>query len=332
MIRLGGIYTIRDVKQPYYWDIVFEWEDELAKQLELPLIRVGEKYDRIYKPSWIRKVFNRLNAYQVWDRLFFQPKKYFLAFHIGPPGVYSFHSRKDVIPIIIDFWKAEDLNRFQHIFSLSKIVFITSREVFNYLESQKIRVNISHLALSLADKVYHEPGRQEKEFDLIQPGRQNEQLGQYTKLLLAEFPELHYVYAKKLDGKLVMFSTRRGNLGEFASREAFLNLLRRTKITVLSAPGLDDDAKRTGGFSPVTPRFLESAACDCCMVGLYPANDDFTYYGIDKICKNVQDYTAFRSAVLKFLQDPQLPDHREFLARHLTSQRAVELKEKLSKL
>src|SRR5688572_28239637 len=111
-MKVSGIYTIRDTPHPYYWDVVYEWEDELSKALKIPLIPVGKNYDVIYEPSTINKILNRLNFYQWRDR-FFQPTEFYLAFHIGPPGTYSFHSRKNVIPIIIDFWKSENLKKFE---------------------------------------------------------------------------------------------------------------------------------------------------------------------------------------------------------------------------
>ncbi len=329
MIELAGIYTIRDTKQPFYWDVVFRWEDEFARMLNIPLIHVGKEYDNIYKPSLTRKILNRANFYQLSDRYFFAPDRYYLAFHIGPPGVYSFHSRKNVIPIIIDFWKSENLKRFESIFSLNKIVFITSREVYNYLLDKKLDINLDHLALSLPDGAAVDVSNQKRIFDLIQLGRQNQQLTSYTKRFLNEFPETNYIYAEKIDGRMKMFSTRDGALGEFTTHDAFLNLLKQTKISLVSAPGLDDDAQRTGGFSPVTPRFLESAACGCYLVGVYPDNDDFRYFGINEVCANVTDYNSFKTIVLQYLQNQKTPDYSSFLQRHLSSKRATELKEKL---
>lgn len=330
MVELGGIYTIRNTAHPYYWDIVYEWEDELAKALDIPILPVGEEYDKIYTPSIGKKILNRLNFYQRKDHYLFNPARYYLAFHIGPPGVYSFHSRKNVIPIIIDFWKSEDLKRFESIFSLSDFVFVTSKEVYNYLLGKNVKTKLGHLALSLPDKIFYQRSDEKKKFDLIQVGRQNGELTQYVKLLIKEFPDINYVRGEKNDRVLQMVSTRDGNLGEFASRESFLNLLKQTKISLLSAPGLDVDGERTGGFSPVTPRFLESAACGCHLIGVYPENADFAYYGIDQICANVHDYKSFRDTILKFLRDEKIPDYRDFLANHVTSRRAMELKAKLS--
>lgn len=328
MIEISGIYTVRDTTHPYYWDIVFEWEDELSKALNLPLIPVGKAYDEIYRPSICRKILNRVNFYQRVDQYLFKPTSYFIAFHIGPPGVYSFYCRKNVIPIIIDFWMTENLRRFESIFSLSEIVFVTSRQVYNYLLKKKVRVKLDHLALSVPDSILSQKYDQRRIYDIIQLGRQNDKLTGYVKKLLKEFPEINYVFAEKISGSINMISTQQGNLGKFDSRDSFLSLLRKSKISLLSAPGLDGDAERTGGFSPVTPRFLESAACGCRLVGIYPENDDFAFYEINKICSNIVSYDNFRRTILTFLDSQEIPGYQDYLSNHLTSKRAFKLEEK----
>lgn len=332
MVNIQGIYTIRDTPQPYYWDIVFEWENEFSKALNIPLIPVGKQYDRIYTPGLGKKLLNRINFFRLKDKYLFKPNEYYIAFHIGPPGIYSFYSRINVIPIIIDFWKTEDLKRFAEIFSQNIGVFVTSKEVYNYLVEKKIQINLHHLSLSLPDKYFPERNNFKKEIDLIQIGRKNAKLNQYIDNFLTEYPNLHYVHGEKVNGRIQMISNKNGNLGEFFDRDSFMNLLRQSKISLLSAPGLDDDVKRTGGFSPVTPRFLESAACGCQLIGVYPENDDFIHYDIGKICKYVNDYNTFKSIVLGFLDANSIPDYQAFLINHLSSKRAQELKHKLFEL
>jgi hypothetical protein len=329
MIKLKGIYTIRDTPQAHFWDIVFEWEDQMAASLGIPLVFVGKEYDTIYKPGLSKKLLNRANAYQLRDQVLYNPDGYYLAFHIGPPGVYSFHSRKDVIPIIIDFWKGENIPRLESIFKLSHTVFVTSMEVLNYLRDVKVRVNVQHLALSLPDKNISLNNSTVRDIDIIQIGRSNAAFNEYMNQFLAEYPETHYVSAKKIDNELCVFSNRSGSMGVFKERVDFLSLLKRSKISLVSAPGLDDDKVRTGGFSPVTPRFLESAACGCKLIGIYPNNADFEYYLMKEVCESVSNYSEFKKATSEYLSNPLAPDYSRFLARHTTSRRANELIEKL---
>lgn len=330
MIRIFGIYTIRDTPQPHYWDIVFDWEDQLAASLGVPLVPVGTRYDKIYKPGILRKILNRINAFQCWDKFFFRPTHYYVAFHIGPPGVYSFYTRSDVIPIIIDFWKSEDLIRFQRIFSLSQKVFITSLEVYHYLQQYDIKLTLDHLSLSLPDKFFVSSSTVNRDIDVIQMGRSNSLLQGYMNQFIAHHPQTHYVFAQRKDNRVVMVSNKQGVLGSFDDRAAFMELLYRSRVSLVSAPGLDEDKKRTGGFSPVTPRFLESAACGCKLLGVYPDNDDFLYYGINEVCTSVHSYDEFEHQLLKLLSDNEPINYSSFLKRHLTSKRAEELIQKLS--
>ncbi len=325
MIKIRGIYTIRDTAQPHYWDIVFEWEDQLSVTLGVPLIFIGKKYNQIYKPNALKKILNKVNLFQLLDRLFFHPSEYYVAFHIGPPGTYSFHSRNNVIPIIIDFWKYENLQRLQSVFKISKYLFVTSREVFDYLKEEGVKLNVKLLSLSLPDKYVGMPDLPTRDIDVIQIGRSNATFNEYMNKLQKEHPDLHYVFAERIEGEVQIISNKHLRMGLFKKREDFISLLRRSKISLVSAPGLDEDRIRTGGFSPVTPRFLESAACGCKLIGIYPDNADFDFYHIKEICPSVKDYPHFKELVNECLAKQHNPDYSRFLKSHLTSKRAEEM-------
>jgi hypothetical protein len=328
-VNIAGIYTIRDSPHPHYWEVVFEWEDQLSKSLDVPLIPVGKEYDNIYRPNLFRKVLNRLDAYKAFDRLFYFPNAHYIAFHIGPPGAYSFYTRKNVIPIIIDFWKHENLSRFASIFSIAPAVFVTSMQVYQFLKGADIKLNLQHVPLSLPDKYVHHDLSNLRDIDIIQIGRSHSRLNAYMQEFLREFPKVNYVSARKVDSHLEFHSTVWGSMGKFDSREGFISLLKRSRISLVSAPGLDDDYERTGGFSPVTPRFLESAACGCRLIGIFQNNEDFTYYGVNEICQNVKDFDEFRTLVQQYLLADTLPEYSHFLSRHATSNVARQLLTKL---
>lgn len=331
MRKPAGIYTIRDTPHPHYWDIIYEWEDYFASVLEIPLIPVGKKYDQIYSPGVAKKILNRLNAFQLRDQYLGRGNPTYIAFHIGPPGVYSFYSARNVVPIIVDFWKHENLKRFESIFRLNPIVFITSLEVLNFLRDSNVKLPLAHLALSLPDNNIQVSSSSLRDIDVIQLGRSNKTLDNYMVTFLKSNPTIHYVSAKKINNQMQMFSNQLGSLGRFETRLDFLNLLRRSKISLVSSPGLDDDKIRTGGFSPVTPRFLESASSGCKLLGIYPDNADFDFYGISKVCLSVNSYTEFELQLKRYLSDSLIPDYKTFLQSHLSSTRAKELLIKITK-
>jgi hypothetical protein len=324
MLALEGIYTNRDTPQPSYWDIVHEWEDEFSRVLNVPLMAIGNAYANIYRPSVARKVVNRVNGYQLTDRFFFHPRQYRVAFHIGPPSVYSFHSRKNVIPILIDFWKHEDLRRFERIFKLSEVVAITSRQAFCYLTSQGINLPIRHVALSLPDKYLHTSLR-EKDIDMIQVGRRNQKMEEFVMKFLEKHPQTHYVCAQRQGDVYRMVSNKFGDMGIFTTRADFMELLKRSKISLVAAPGMDVDSIRTGGFAPLTPRFLESAACRCRLIAMYPDNEDFRWYNITEVAAPVGDYESFLRLAEEYIDERTAPDYSAFLKKHVTSLRAQQL-------
>ncbi len=58
-----------------------------------------------------------------------------------------------------------------------------------------------------------------------------------------------------------MYEDKQANLG------SYINLLRASKISFYSTPGIDGGEKRTGGFNPVTPRYLELLSAQCQLLG-----------------------------------------------------------------
>ena len=90
----------------------------------------------------------------------------------------------NVIPIIIDFWGTENTQRFEKIFYKSPAVVVSSKQVYNYLKSKRINLNLLHLPLSLPDKYMLRDLGSDREIDVVQMGRQNSQLAQFMEQLM----------------------------------------------------------------------------------------------------------------------------------------------------
>lgn len=107
--------------------------------------------------------------------------------------------------------------------------------------------------------------------------------------------------------------------------------MRASKVSFYSTPGLDGGEKRTGGFNPVTPRFLELLSAQCRLLGRYPKNEKTDFYELPKVCPNVGSYDEFEATLLGYLNDTDtsFAAHREVLDKHYTSRRAQELRELL---
>jgi hypothetical protein len=327
-VRITRIYTNRSSNILPSWHVVYEWEDIFAQKLRAKMIGYGDE-DNIFHRRNIKKKL--INSYKLNNIRFELRKvlpinpKHKLIFFLSPPPEYSFLTNCNVIPVIIDFWKQTDLKRLNIIFKNTKFVFVTSLEAYNYLKTVDCQFKIKHLPISISD-IYKPTTYPEKDIDIIQIGRQNSVINAFMEKLLDKYPHIEYVSQNKEKGMFNYFSNKRGNLGSFTNREDFLKILKRSKISLMSSPGVDNGAMRTGGFNPVTPRFLESAANYCYMLGRYVNNEDFNYFGISEICHEINDYNLFEKTILSMLSSKfnKFVEYNAFLERHYTSKR-VEL-------
>ena len=90
---------------------------------------------------------------------------------------------------------------------------------------------------------------------------------------VAEHPDVEYVYQSN-NGSLTYISTTRGNLGKFDKRNEYVELLKSCRISLVSTPGMDKSRTDFGNVDFFTPRFFESAAFYCHMLGRYIENKE----------------------------------------------------------
>ncbi|MDL2323269.1 glycosyltransferase family 1 protein [Bacteroidales bacterium OttesenSCG-928-A17] len=244
----------------------------------------------------------------------------------------------NVLPIIIDYWLSEEqYEEFCNYYSSTKCLLITSKEVYTYLLSKNIPIPIKHFPLSIPDDnvsadYLHCP----KEFDFLFAGRRDPVFWEYMKLYEKEHPEIEYLYQELEEQKPVYISNKRGKLeGDFFSREGYLNLLRKSRITFYATPGMDK-TKNANGFNQVTPRFLELLASGCLVMGRYIENPDTEFYELNKYCPLVETYDDFKSTLNLFFDREWSANHIShyytYLQKHITSTRTPILKQILSSL
>jgi hypothetical protein len=238
------------------------------------------------------------------------------------------------IPLMIDFWKNTNLEQFYATYRNCKIVFISSLEAFDFLKQHNCPLPIEHVGLSLSDRFrLDEKTTFVKKYDILLAGRlnirTNQVLRDYLDRFVLKFPETEYLYQEEIDGEYYYVSNQRGTIGKFHTRDAYINLLRASKISFYSTPGIDGGEKRTGGFNPVTPRYLELLSAQCLLLGKYPRNEETAFYELERVCPNVDSYEAFESILLDYLaqKKPCFATHREILDKHYTSNRARQIAE-----
>lgn len=95
-------------------------------------------------------------------------------------------------------------------------------------------------------------------------------------------------------------------------------------MTFYSTPGISDP-KKTGGFNPVTPRYLEMLAFQNQILMLYPDTIETQSFEMNKVCENLDTYDKFKQRLDFYLSsNVDINLYKQILSRHYTSQRVEE--------
>jgi hypothetical protein len=191
---------------------------------------------------------------------------------------------KNVIPIYLDV-SEKDISKIVYETQYLPCYFVTSLDIFNLIKKNDISSKCHYLPLSVSDK-YLSENIPNKSIDVLQLGRKNTVLHEYMLKYCEEFPKTNYIYQLS-NGNLNYESTIYGNIGEFSDRHEFIELLSRSKISLVSTPGCDNSRKFGDGIDFITPRFYESAAHYCYMLGRYTNNEEAKELEIESICANM---------------------------------------------
>lgn len=311
------------------WQIVYEWEDEIAGSLDIPVKETPNQKRKTFKEFLKRtgrKIFN--TDFSGMSLPNYGKEKRFLYFEMKPKNFHSFSNHKNAIPVIIDFWEKEGVEDFKKYYSNCSHLLVTSLEVMNFLKENNFRPKLIHFPMSLPDKYKLSENEQiEKKYDVILAGRTNPVLADFFETYRNKHPELEYVYREQKDGKFSYYSSKTGLLGDFESREAYSQLLSRSKIAFYSTPGMDDENGRTGGFNPVTPRLFEILAAGCHVLMRYPENEETQFFDLPALAASAADYNLFEQQMDAALKSPApIKRNSDYLENHYTSRRLEILK------
>lgn len=332
-MKIKGILSERK-----HWDwrsaqIVTEWEDIISDKLNLPIYNVKRIYDSIL---WRINKFKLVRLFLFIDSL--RPvRNYYLYFNMSAKTEVQITSVKNIIPVIIDFWlTVSELENFYKVHSNCKLMLISSKEVFEFLQNNNCPFPIAHFPVSLPDK-YISPdiSKYKKTIDFLFAGRKDPVFWDYIKKYEKENPVIEYVY-QELYGRIPYYvSNKKGKLeGDYFSREAYSNLLRSAKITFYSTPGTDPSKVGSSGYNQVTPRFLELLSSGCLVMGRYTDNPDVEFYQLPELCFRISSYQDFERYARLFLDNDFVKEHLSrypsYLTKHSTSSR-IDLLEKILK-
>ena len=326
-MHLTQIYTQRNsFNQNYAQPIIYEWEDIIAKELDIPVVN----YPLFYR------VANKLDIHTS----FWGPLKDTFRFVVNAQNYDEPMNSRHIIPCIIDFFENKNqLKEFYRKHSRNKMVLLSSPFDYEYLKENNCPLNIGLFAYSLSDKYTISEEVMEKKYDIVLTGRQDPLLYSFFKEYIGRHPDVTYVKrGQDLDNDINKTKKYYLNgvncLGSVESRDDFMKLQAQGRVTLYGVQGYLDGY--TKGFYHMTPHFLEIIACGCHVLCRYPSGKDGVdarYYEFEKFSHSIETYDQFEVAMDKALStEVDMNMYSSYLKKHYTSARVAELREYLSKL
>lgn len=311
MIKLSCILSRRNIKHRPSWHLVFEWEDEIARSLSLPI-----------RAPWHIGWGLRSLARKCGIKCPAQGAPMLDFVMIAKADKRSLYGHRSV-PWIIDWYlPAGDVPQFLSATSQCPYVLISSLEVHEFLiRNGADPERFIHLPLSLPDRYRLNPDRpQVKDIDLALVGRGSDVLLGYARRYVDEHPGLRVVVkGAKRNHRSWVYDLDGNPVADIHTREDYLALMRRCRLFLYSTAGIDAP-NNTNGFSQVTPRFLEALSCGCRPIMRYPDNPDTRYYRLSDFGPSVDSYEQFAAEADRILStEPDLNAIAAYLEPHYTS-------------
>ena len=323
MSVITQIDSIRGFEKYPSYLILYEFEDDFSAANNIP----------IHLISKFKYIFGRLIYKSVSNFYSKRIKNTGFVFSVMMTPDYHrlYFNKTNVIPYIIDYWKRYD-ELFEKHFVHFPVVYISGLEVYEYLKSKRTKVNIKHLPLSISDR-HLSTFNQEitKDIDIINIGRKNKITDDYIQQYLIKYPTTNYVHREMENGENIYYSSLHGKIGKLETRNDLLQTLSRSKIAIVTSPGLDGGEQRTEGFNPVTPRVLEAAIGKCYLIGRYSTNNEFYRFGLDKLVNMPDSFDEFEAMVTAKLNTPfhLQKEYLTFLKANLNSKRIEQIENDL---
>ena len=327
-MNIKSIYTKRTYEKKTFWDLVYEWEDILAKELNANIINEPKAFDKSLKGipglyKWMTKgdlsLCFQMGAEIVPDRI--KPLQELLGLRAK--------NISDVIPCIIDFWQPEnDIRAMERAYSNNKVVLVTSMEAIEFLNKHNVDINYKHWPLSLPNQYSLDNAPScgyEKKYDLALMGRQCVLMSNFLKEYIEKHPNFTYVTSKRENGHFNYYTNNGEFVGCADDRKGYFDIMRSAKIGLYSTPGVDNKSG-SNGYNQVTPRFLELLSAQCHIIAHYPVNADTDFYNLSDFSEDINTYEKFEKAMNIALEEPvDMKKYREYLSHHYTTVRANQL-------
>jgi hypothetical protein len=327
------LWTLRSMDHQVFRQIVERWEDDVSHILGLNMIDVSqyERHSQRKLGAVLRRVDPTGRFVDDCGRLRCRSVEVLaLMFHIFAPNFGNYYAiQGESIPVVIDWWR-NSLESGCRALSRCPVVVVTNSELPSELRSHGYRGEIIYCPLAVESAVLSLSPT--KKVSLVQVGRRNQFLHCWAMDYVIANPSMEYLYADFSTGYPKWHSTKRGYIEVGSDRNSYLKLLGSARIALVSSPGIDGGEIRTGGFNPVTPRFYESAALGCQLVGRYPRDGiDFVANDVSSVCPHVESYSDFCEIVDAAINGQAVKAQvlRAFAERHSGEAMARRLRESL---
>lgn len=327
MRKLAKIQSQRAYANYPSYKIVYEWEDIIAKELNIPI-----KKEWVFKFKFFRR-FEKNGLTELYHSLI--PKRDLkLRFVMQARAKRQCILDCNTIPVIIDFWLEEDdLEGFNTAYKHCPLILVTSAEIVEFLKNNNCPLPIEHWPLSYPD-IYKMDVEtlKDKIYDFCILGRPNPFFLRLLDEYCSSHPDFTYIHSEGTEQNRSYLDHNGNIIAIDYGRQSYLDMISKTKISCYTTPGLDEAKKITGRFNQVTPRLFEMLTNGCSVIGHYPNNADTRYYQLDNLIPNVNNYDEFERA-LDSLRSKPLDFYRiaAYMEKHYTSTRVEMLKRILKK-
>lgn len=319
---IKSVITTREVEKWPSHQVLYEYEDVFCNELNIDLESLTKNEYKGIKARIIGKLPTKIFNHRICT-LKCTTGSNSVAF-IMNPYISRRYINKSVIPIFIDVWH-RDLDTLITLTKELNLFFVISYDMYNSIKNMDPKSKVQYLPLSISDKWISDRQKKisRKTIDVIQYGRRSEILHSYMLKYVEKHKAIEYIYQVPKDKRLFYYSTTKGELGEIDTREKFMSLLGKCRVSLVSATGYDGSRDTDETFT-VPARFFESAINYCYMIGRYPKNQDFNRLNIEDVCDNVNSYEEFQCLMDAYLNSETFlkeSEYEHFIEDNVTSKR-----------
>ena len=240
MRKLTRIQSQRAYAHWSSFNIVYEWEDILAKELNIPIKSEG---------NFKFKFFRRFEKYGFAELYHFLVPRgdLKLRFVMQAKAEKRCILDKNTIPVIIDFWlEDQELAAFYEAYKYCPLVLVTSAEVVEFLKNHQCPLPIEHWPLSYPDIYKMDINKiKDKKYDFCIFGRPNPFFIRMLDEYCEKHPDFTYIHSLGTENNRAFVDHNGNVVMHDTGRQSYLDMISKTKISCYTTPGIDERDRKS---------------------------------------------------------------------------------------